>query len=306
MRTTKIALAALATAAMLGLAACGSNSGNNPLSEPTSAGKSGTLTVGSANFPESELLMDIYAQALQAKGLKVATKPNIGSREVYIPALKDGSIDLVPEYTGVLLQYFDKNATVGDAETTYKALKAALPPDLAVLDKSAAEDKDAVVVTKATADKDHLTSLADLAPYAKDMTLGGPPEWKTRETGVPGLAKLYGLHFASFKPLDAGGPLTVQALKNGQIQAGNLFTTDPNIPANNFVVLDDPKNLFGSQNVVPLIRKSALNDTISGALNAVSAKLDTSTLAGLVKQVVIDKKDPSAVAKEFLSSSGLG
>ncbi len=306
MRTTKIALAALATAAMLGLAACGSNSGNNPLSEPTSAGKSGTLTVGSANFPESELLMDIYAQALQAKGLKVSTKPNIGSREVYLPALKDGSIDLVPEYTGVLLQYFDKNATVGDAETTYKALKAALPADLVVLDKSAAEDKDAVVVTKATADKDHLTSLADLAPYAKDMTLGGPPEWKTRETGVPGLAKLYGLHFASFKPLDAGGPLTVQALKNGQIQAGNLFTTDPNIPANNFVVLDDPKNLFGSQNVVPLIRKSALNDTISGALNAVSAKLDTSTLAGLVKQVVIDKKDPSAVAKEFLSSSGLG
>ncbi len=307
MKPSKIALAAMSAAALLGLTACGSGGGDdNPLSGPTSASASDTITVGSANFPESELLMDIYAGALQAKGVKTATKPNIGSREVYIPALLDGSIDLVPEYTGVLLQYFDKNATVGDAETTFKALQAALPPDLTVLDKSAAEDKDAVVVTKATAEKDHLTSLGDLAPYAKDMVLGGPPEWKTRETGVPGLKRVYGLTFKSFKPLDAGGPLTVQALKNGQIQAGNLFTTDANIPANGFVVLQDPKGLFGSQNIVPLIRKSKVNDTVSGALNAVSAKLETEALANLVKQVVIDKKDPTAVAKEFLSSNGLG
>lgn len=306
MKPSKIALAAVTAAAMLGLSACGSGGGDdNPLSGPTAESASGTITVGSANFPESELLMDIYAGALQAKGLQVATKPNIGSREVYIPALQDGSIDLVPEYTGVLLQYFDKSATVGDSESTFKALKAALPPDLTVLDKSAAEDKDALVVTKATADKYDLTSIEDLAPHAKDMVLGGPPEWKTRDTGVPGLKKVYGLTFKSFKPLDAGGPLTVQALKNGQIDAGNLFTTDPNIPVNNFVVLDDPKGLFGSQNVVPLIRKSKVNDTVSGALNAVSAKLDTETLTDLVKQVVIDKKDPTTVAKEFLSSNGL-
>jgi osmoprotectant transport system substrate-binding protein len=307
MKTSKIVLAAVATAAMLGVSACGSGSGEeSPLGNPTSASPAGTITVGSANFPESELLMNIYAGALKAKGIKVATKPNIGSRETYIPALEDGSIDLVPEYTGVLDQYFFKGAKATDSEDVYDELKAHLPAGLEVLDKSAAEDKDAVVVTKATAEKDKLVSIGDLKPYAKDMVLGGPPEWKTRETGVPGLKKVYGLEFKEFKPLDAGGPLTVQALKNGQVQAANLFTTDPNIPANDFVALKDPKFLFAAQNVVPLIAKSKVNDTISGALNAVSAKLDTSALAKLVKEVVIDKKDSTEVAQQFLSANSLG
>jgi osmoprotectant transport system substrate-binding protein len=307
MKTSKIVLAAVATAAMLGVSACGSGSGEeSPLGNPTSASPAGTITVGSANFPESELLMNIYAGALKAKGIKVATKPNIGSRETYIPALEDGSIDLVPEYTGVLDQYFFKGAKATDSEDVYDELKAHLPAGLEVLDKSAAEDKDAVVVTKATAEKDKLVSIGDLKPYAKDMVLGGPPEWKTRETGVPGLKKVYGLEFKEFKPLDAGGPLTVQALKNGQVQAANLFTTDPNIPANDFVALKDPKFLFAAQNVVPLITKSKVNDTVSGALNAVSAKLDTDTLAQLVKEVVIDKKDSTEVAQQFLSANSLG
>jgi osmoprotectant transport system substrate-binding protein len=307
MKTSKIVLAAVATAAMLGVSACGSGSGEeSPLGNPTSASPAGTITVGSANFPESELLMNIYAGALKAKGIKVATKPNIGSRETYIPALEDGSIDLVPEYTGVLDHYFFKGAKATDSEDVYDELKAHLPAGLEVLDKSAAEDKDAVVVTKATAEKDKLVSIGDLKPYAKDMVLGGPPEWKTRETGVPGLKKVYGLEFKEFKPLDAGGPLTVQALKNGQVQAANLFTTDPNIPANDFVALKDPKFLFAAQNVVPLITKSKVNDTVSGALNAVSAKLDTDTLAQLVKEVVIDKKDSTEVAQQFLSANSLG
>jgi osmoprotectant transport system substrate-binding protein len=250
--------------------------------------------------------MDIYAGALKAKGVTVDTKPNIGSRETYIPALQDGSIDLVPEYTGVLDQYFNKSAKATDSQAVYDELKASLPSGLQVLDKSAAEDKDAVVVTKDTAAKYNLKTIADLQPVAKDLVLGGPPEWKTRESGVPGLKKVYGLNFKEFKPLDAGGPLTVQALKNGQVQAANLFTTDPNVPANGFVVLEDPKSFFAAQNVVPLITKSKVNDNVSSALNAVSAKLDTATLAGLVKEVVIDKKDAEQVASEFLKSAGLG
>ncbi|GAB3050534.1 ABC transporter substrate-binding protein [Intrasporangium mesophilum] len=308
MKHSKTVLTSVSVLALAGLAACGSSGGGSPLDQPTNAGSpaaSGTVTVGSANFPESELLMNIYAKALEAKGVKVETKPNIGSRETYIPALQDGSIDLVPEYTGVLDQYFNKSAKATDSQAVYDELKAALPTGLAVLDKSAAEDKDGVVVTKDTATKYNLSSIADLGPVAKDLVLGGPPEWKTRETGVPGLKKIYGLTFKEFKPLDAGGPLTVQALKNGQVQAANLFTTDPNIPANGFVVLQDPKFLFAAQNVVPLITKSKVNDTVSSALNAVSAKLDTSTLAGLVKEVVIDKKDADQVATEFLQKAGL-
>ena len=308
MTHSKTILTAVSALALAGLAACGSSSGGSPLDQPSGAGSkapSGTIVVGSANFPESELLMDIYAGALKAKGVTVDTKPNIGSRETYIPALKDGSIDLVPEYTGVLDQYFNKSAKATDSQAVYDELKASLPSGLQVLEKSAAEDKDAVVVTKDTATKYNLKSIADLGPVAKDLVLGGPPEWKTRESGVPGLKKVYGLNFKEFKPLDAGGPLTVQALKNGQVQAANLFTTDPNVPANGFVVLEDPKSFFAAQNVVPLITKSKVNDTVSSALNAVSAKLDTSTLAGLVKQVVIDKKDAEDVASEFLKQAGL-
>lgn len=312
MKRTRIVLALSASAVMLSVAACGGSSSNNPLATSSAAGgsttkaASGTIVVGSANFPENELLAEIYAGALQAKGVKVEKKLNIGSRETYIPALNDGSIDLIPEYTGVLTQYFKKSLTATDAEGVYNELKAAVPANLTVLDKSAAEDKDAVVVTKARADRDHLKSIADLQPIAKDLTLGGPPEWKTRPTGVPGLKSVYGLTFKEFRPLDAGGPLTVTALKNGQIDAANLFTTDPNIPANNFVVLDDPKHLFAAQNVVPLIAKAKVTDTISSALNAVSAKLDTPTLAALVKQVVIDKQDAATVAKAFLAKNNLG
>jgi osmoprotectant transport system substrate-binding protein len=306
MNRTRIALAVTASAAMISVAACGS--GSNPLASGGSVGKSspGTIVVGSANFPESALLAEIYAGALSAKGIKVEKKLNIGSRETYIPALEDGSIDLIPEYTGVLDQYFNKKAKATDANSVYAELKAAVPATLTILDKSAAEDKDSVVVTKGTATRLNLKSIGDLGAYAKDLTLGGPPEWKTRPTGVPGLKKVYNLEFKTFRPLDAGGPLSVEALKNGQVDAANLFTTDPSIAANGFVILNDPKSLFAAQNVVPLITKSKVNGTISAALNAISAKLDTATLGGLVKEVVVDKKDASVVAKEFLAKNGLG
>jgi osmoprotectant transport system substrate-binding protein len=307
MKRTRIALAVTVAAAMIGVAACGSGS-NDPLAGGGSSVKagSGTIVVGSANFPESALLAEIYAGALSAKGVTVQKRLNIGSRETYIPALKDGSIDLIPEYTGVLDQYFNKNAKATDSNAVYAELQAGLPATMTILNKSAAQDKDAVVVTKGTATKLGLKSIADLQAHAKDLTLGGPPEWKTRPTGVPGLKKFYNLDFKNFLALDAGGPLSVQALKNGQVDAVNLFTTDPSIAANGFVILDDPKNLFAAQNVVPLITKSKVTPTISASLNAISAKLDTATLGELVKEVVVDKKDPAVVAKEFLAKNGLG
>jgi osmoprotectant transport system substrate-binding protein len=311
MKSTRIVVALSAAAAMFGVAACGSGS-NDPLAKSGSTPKAaaGTIVVGSANFPENALLAEIYAGALSSKGVKVTKRLNIGNRETYIPALQDGSIDLIPEYTGVLDQYFSKKAnkpaTAVDADAVYAELKAVVPPTLTILNKSTAEDKDAVVVTKGTAAKFGLHSIGDLASHAKDLTLGGPPEWKTRETGIPGLKKIYNVVFKTFRPLDAGGPLSLQALKNGQVDAANLFTTDPSVAANKFVVLDDPKSLFAAQNVVPLITKSKVTPTISAALDAISAKLDTPALLGYVKEVVIDKKDPSVVAKEFLTKNALG
>lgn len=301
---------ALALTTLLGASACGASGGGNPMQEPSSAASgtaaAGQIIIGSANFPESELLMNIYAGALKAKGVQVSTKPNIGSRETYLPALKDGSINVVPEYTGVLAKYFDTNVKATAPDEVYAELQKVLPAEYTVLAKSEAEDKDSVAVTKETADKFKLKTIGDLAAVGDQIVLGGPPEWKTRDTGVPGLKAVYGIMFKEFKPLDVAGPLTVQALKNGQIQAANLFTTDPNVAANGFVALEDPKSLFAAQNVVPLLAKSAATPQVTDALDAVSAKLDTPTLAALVKEVVADKKDSVDVANEFLTKNSLG
>lgn len=302
MNRTKSALGGVAAAVALLATACG---GGDPTSDDSGGeAPSDTIVVGSANFPENILLANIYAEALEAEGVKVETQLNIGTREAYIPGLEDGSIDLIPEYSGVLLQYYDADATAVSSDDVYAALPDVLPAELTVLEKSAAEDKDAVVVTQDVASQYNLESIEDLAPVAGDLTMGGPPEFKTRPDGLPGLKENYGVEFGSYKSLDTGGPLTVSALKNGQIDAGDLFTTDPSIPENNFVVLDDPKSNFAAQNVLPLINKDKATETVTSTLNAVSAELDTQTLTDLLKRVYA-KEDPNTVAKDWLASVGL-
>jgi len=250
------------------------------------------------------VLGEIYAGALKAKGINVSTKPNIGSRDVYIKALEDGSIDIVPEYTGSLLTFLKGTPPSQDPDAVYATLKTTLPPTLGVLDKSTAEDKNSMVVTKDTAAKFSLKSIADLAAHQADITVAAPPEFQSRQQGLVGLKSEYSFTPANFLPLK--GAAVVNALLNNQAQAANIFSTDPSISTNGFVTLEDPKLLFGSDNVVPLLRKDKVNDTITAALNAVSAKIDTATLTDLVKQVDVDKKDASAVAKDFLSKNGLG
>jgi osmoprotectant transport system substrate-binding protein len=301
-RTT---VAVAGAAALMALAACGGGN-TNPLDTGSGASAApGSVVIGSANFQENVLLGEIYAQALEAKGVTVKRQFNIGAREIIYDQIKSGTLSILPEYNGALLAYLDKTATATGTSDVNAALTAKLPPELQLLDSAPAEDKDSVVVTSATAAKYHLKTLADLAPVAKDLVLGGPPEFKTRTQGVVGLASTYGINFKEFKSLDTAGPITVAALKKGDVQAANLFTTDPAVPANGFVVLTDPKDLFSSQNVTPLVNKAKINDTVSGALNAVSAKLDTTTLAELDKKVISDKQDVETVAKDWLKAQGL-
>src|ERR1700712_970633 len=292
MTSIRALTAAAVGAGLLLVTACGSSS--NPTSNAPAGGGStaptDTIVVGSANFQENVVLADIYAGALKAKGVKVSTKLNIGSRETYIPALKDGSIDLIPEYSGVLLQYFDKAATAVSETDVYAALQKAAPQPLTVLTQSAAEDKDAIVVTKETAAKYNLKSIADLTAVASKLTLGAPPEFQTRADGIPGLQKTYSVKFKTFKKLDAGDPLTENALKNGQIDAGDIFTTDPLIAKNGWVVLEDPKNLYTAQNVVPVINSKTGSANVKAALDAVSAKLTTDDLVKLNEQVSLEKR----------------
>ena len=311
MRMSLIARSAVALAsAALVLTACGG--GNDPLSSGSgqtsgaAAAPADTIVVGSANFAESQILAEIYAQALAAKGVTVEKRLNIGSRETYIPGLQDGSIDLIPEYTGVLLQYFDSGAEQTSSDEVYTALKDTLPGNLEVLDKSTAEDKDAVVVTRETATRLNLTTLADLGPQCGEMVFGGAPEFQTRPDGIPGLEKTYSCTFKEYRSLDAGGPLTVAALKNGDVQAANLFTTQSAIPANDFVALEDPKNNFAAQNVVPLVNKDKASDTVRTTLNEISTKLTTEGLTALNAEADSDAKpSPETVAKNWLSQNGL-
>ena len=306
MKRTIMLTAATAVAALT-LAACGGGSDPTKAADGGATGGSAsstTITVGSADFSESQLLGEIYAGALKAKGVDVKTRPNIGSREVYLKALQDKSIDIVPEYTGSLLTFLKGNSQNNDPNSVYTALKTALPADLVALDKSTAEDKNSLVVTKDSAAKFSLKSIADLKAKEGEITVAAPPEFQSRAQGMPGLKSQYDITLKELRPLK--GKAIVDALLGGQAQVGLIFSTDPSIVTNGFVTLEDPKLLFGSDNVVPLVRKDKVTDTITGALNAVSAKLDTPTLADLVKQVDVDKKDASAVAKDFLGKNSLG
>ncbi|MEU5185327.1 ABC transporter substrate-binding protein [Streptomyces longwoodensis] len=300
------AAVALAAATVL-LAGCGSSDDSD---DPLDGGKAdgSSVVVGSNNFAESILLADIYGEALKAKGIKVSYKPNIGSRETTYGLLKNGSITVLPEYNGSLLAYLDAKAEQTSLQGVNAAVKAKLDAKLTLLESSPAEDKDSVTVNAETAKKYDLTAsstLADLKDAAPELVLGGSPEFQTRQQGMLGLESVYGLKFKSFKALDAGGPLTQAALKKNTVQAADVFTTDPTITKEKFVVLQDPKNLFGFANVTPLVYKSGLSQEGVAALNAVSAKLDTKTLLDLDSQVQLENKDPLDVAKAWLKTAGL-
>lgn len=297
---------AIAGVAVLGLAGCGGGGdqlGNDNAGSSPAPSKVSSITVGSADFSESQLLAEIYGQALAAKGIEVKKKPNIGNRETYMAAIKDGSVDLVPEYTGAALAYFDKNSTETDPDKAYEALKKALTPGLEVLDKSPAADEDTIVVTKATADKYSLKSLGDLKD--KNLIAGGSSEFKVRSAGLKGLKEKYGVEFKEYKTLDAGGPLSIKALEDNQIQVTNLFTTQSVIKEQGFVQLDDPENILPPNNIVPLIRTDHKSDDIVATLNAVDAKLTTDALTDLVKRIDAGKESADAVAKDWLAKNPL-
>ncbi|MFF7788334.1 glycine betaine ABC transporter substrate-binding protein [Streptomyces sp. NPDC007991] len=299
------AVALAAAAALLGGCSSGGTS-----DDPLKGGgeQSGTVVVGSNNFAESILLADIYGEALKAKGIKVSYKPNIGSRETTYGLMKNGAITLLPEYNGSLLAYLGSKAKPKTVEETTTAINGKLDPKLELLKPSAAQTKDSVTLNAQTAKKYQLgsdSSIADLKGIAKDLVFGGSPEFQTRYQGLAGLKSVYGLEFKSFKSLDAGGPLTQAALKKNTVQVADVFTTDPTIAREKFVVLKDPENLFGFQNVQPLVRKGELSKEGAAALDAVSAKLDTNALRELDAQVQLEKKDPLDVAKAWLKSAGL-
>lgn len=295
-------------AGLLTLGACGSGS-SNPLSSAapgggaSSSAPAGAIVVGSANFTENIILGQIYAQALTAKGVQASAANPVTSREVYVKALQNGTLSIVPDYTGNLLLYFNQDATAKTAQQVLDALPAAIG-SLKILEPSEASDQDTYVVTQATAQKYGLSSLADLAKV-KDLTLGGPAEMPQRAYGPKGLKKDYGVtvsHFQSYSSL----AVKVKDMKDGKVDVADFFTTDSAISDNGFVELKDPKNLILPQQVIPLVTGTvASNDTAVSALNAVQKALSTDDLVSLNKKVDNDHMDASAVAKTWLQSKSL-
>ena len=264
------------------------------------------IIVGSANFAGSQLLGEIYAQALEAKGYRVTRRPDIGSREVYFDQVKSGAVGVIPEYNGGLATFLDKSSDATSAEEINAVLRRELPPGLEILDSADAEDKDSLTVTRQTATRYGLKSIGDLKGIAPDLVIGGPAEFETRHQGLVGLLVKYDLRFKEFQPFETSDQDTmVSLLKRDQIQVANLFTTNVAIATNKFVVLEDPENVFVAENVTPLVYRSALDDTARAQLNAVSAKLTTPDLLAMMKRLQVDGRPPDVVARDWLKQAGL-
>jgi osmoprotectant transport system substrate-binding protein len=303
--TRRLSLAILAAVLALMTTACGSS---NPLGGGEISGDLKSIVVGSADFPESKIIAEIYAQALEANGFTVGRQFGIGSRETYVPAVRDHSIDLVPEYTGNLLQYFDEKTTVTTPDAVELALVRTLPGDLSILTPSSASDTDTVAVTAETAQKWNLKTIGDLAAHSAEVKFGAPSEFLNRTEGLPGLKAKYGLDVApaNFVAIsDGGGPATVGALVDGTVTAANIFSTSPAIRENNLVVLEDPKNNFLAANVVPLVASQKKSDELKTVLDAVSAKLTTEGLIELNTAVSGNQGvDPDEAARKWIQDNG--
>jgi osmoprotectant transport system substrate-binding protein len=312
--TRTAALAVLAAVALL-LAACSSSGSSSTAStggsSSSSSGSSNvgngkSITLGTKNFTEEFVVGALYQLALQAKGYKVVYKPNIGATEVVDKALTSGQIDAYPEYTGesaVTVAAINTIATSPQQEYNLaKAFYAKRGQAMSAM--TPFFDTDAIAVTKAYAAKYGLKTTADLKKIPH-FTLGARPEFQGRQQGAVGIAKVYGVNNFTFKSLALG--LQYQALDSGAINAADVFTTDPQLAGGKYVVLTDPKHIFGFQNVALVINTKKLNQLggqqFMNIINQVNALLTTPAITAMNKAVAIDKQDPQTVAKTFLSAN---
>ena len=297
--TRTMMAAAGAALASLTLAACGTVESL----EGRASMDASTIIVGSQDYYSNEIIAEAYAQALEGSGFQVERQLRIGQREVYMPEIEAGAIDVFPEYTGNLLQYLDQNASAHTSQEVYDALATALPMGLRALDQSPATDQDSYVVTSTFAAEHSVTSIGDLAG-AGPLVLGGNSELETRPYGPMGLAQTYGVS-VDFTPIeDSGGPLTIKALKDGDIQLANIYSSDPALAEGTLTVLEDPDGLFLASHVVPLA-SSRVGEDAAAVINRVSAAMDAEDLVEMNRASTVEQKSASQIAHDWLISEGL-
>ena len=293
----RLALGAVVVGAALALSGCATG---DPLDSGSSSGASETIVVGSQAYYSNEIIAEIYSQALENAGFTVERKFQIGQRDAYLPSLESGEVDLFPEYTGNLLQFYSPDTTATTSDDVYAELQTALPATLTVLDQAAATDQDSYNVTADFAATNNLKSLADLKNVTVPLTLGGNPELAERPYGPAGLLATYGVTVG----FTATGDTTVEDLLAGTVNIANVYSADPRIQTDNLVTLADPEGLFLASNVVPLVNKDVA-DHIANVINAVQAKLTAEGLVALNVQSTVDQKSSAEIATQWLKDNGL-
>ena len=281
----RLGIAALAIST-LGLAGCAAQS-NDP------------IVIGSQAYYSNEIVAEAYAQALEAAGYEVERSFSLGQRDVYVPAILEGEVDLFPEYTGNLLQYFDPSASQTEANAVYQALSAVLPEGLSALAMSPATDQDSYNVTREFAASNNLVSIADLANLGS-VTLGGAPELAERPYGPQGLLSVYGVSVEFV----ATGDTTVESLVAGEIDMANVYSADPRISQLGLVTLSDPEGLFLASNLVP-IASDALDQAARDAVNSVSQAMSADELVAMNVRSVEEQLSAAQIAGDWLRSEGL-
>ncbi|WP_102160180.1 ABC transporter substrate-binding protein [Zhihengliuella halotolerans] len=303
-----LSLTAVVAASALALTACGNA---DPLADDSDSGATGgagqggaPLVIGSQDYYSSEIIAEVYAQALESSGLEVERQFRIGQREAYLPEIESGAIDLFPEYTGPLLQYWEPETEARLADDVYAELAASTPDGLRVLEQAPATDQDAYVVTEDFAERWGLETIGDLAKVDVDMTLGANSEAESRPNGPGGLAEAYGVD-VGFTPIeDGGGPLTVKALTDDDVQLAIIYTGDPSIAKNGLVALEDTEGLFLASHVVPLAG-DAVGEDAAAVVDAVSAALTGEELLELNRRSVDEQLPAATIAEDWLAERDL-
>ena len=300
-RKSRLALLGGIAASALVLAGCATS---NPLDTPADSeggdSATDTIVIGSQAYFSNEIVAEIYAQALEGEGFEVDRQFNIGQRDAYMPELESGAIDLFPEYTGNLLEFYGEAGDATSSEDVYAALQEVLPEGLTALDYAEASDQDTYTVTKEFAEANSLVTIADLANVSDQVTLGGAPELEQRPYGPAGAKEVYDVDLA----FSATGDTTLEALLAGEIQVADIYTAAPAFETEEIVALEDPENLILASNIVP-IASSDVADEISDVINAVSAALTADDLVALGVQSTVDQLSPEEIATQWLEDNDL-
>ncbi|GAA3711790.1 ABC transporter substrate-binding protein [Zhihengliuella alba] len=294
-------------AAALTLTACGSG---DPLDSANGGQDNGgpsagePIVVGSQDYYSNEIVAEIYAQALEGAGQEVERQFRIGQREAYLPEIEAGSIDLFPEYTGPLLKYWVPDTEATRSEDVYSELQGSTPEGLRVLEQAPATDQDAYAVTQEFADEHGLETIEDLQKVDSQMTMGANSEAENRPNGPKGLAEAYGVE-VGFTPIeDGGGPLTVKALTDGDIQIAIVYTGDPSITKNGLKVLEDTEGLFLASHLIPLASDN-VGEEAAEVIDGVSAALTSEELLELNGRSVDEQLPAATIAEEWLAEQDL-